>query len=69
MFDTLSSTLTFDLAGICLVNSSSVVILLCRPLINIQSCVRGSSIQHNPILEWRQQDECRFNYWFSKTAL
>ena len=50
---------TFDFAGMCLFNSSSVVILFRWPLIDIQSCVGGTSIQHNPILKCgdRQREE------------
>lgn len=52
---------TFDFAGVHLFDSSSVVILLCRPLIDIQSCMGGTSVQHNPILEWRQKEEFLFS--------
>lgn len=39
-------------------NSSSVVVLLCWPLIDVDRSVGGTSVQHDPILESRQREGC-----------
>lgn len=45
---------TFDLADMPLCDSASVVVLLCRPLIDVHRGVGGASVQHNPVLETKE---------------